>query len=48
MGLKGDVLVCDYCGATITKVVNAPAEGWPNLRGICHDDFEKLRHAPAG
>jgi methionyl-tRNA formyltransferase len=45
MGMKADVMVCDYCGATITHVLNLPAEGWPNLHAICTACFLKL-HGP--
>lgn len=47
MGMKGDEMVCDYCGAAITKVTSLPAEGWPHLHAVCAPCFQKLREKPA-
>jgi hypothetical protein len=40
--IKDGVLICDSCGATITRVTNVPAEGWPNLHQLCSACFAKL------
>jgi hypothetical protein len=40
--LKEDKIVCDQCGAVITRVTGAPAEGWPKLHNLCSACFAAL------
>ena len=35
MPLTDGKLVCDVCGATITRVTEFPPEGWPKLHLVC-------------
>jgi hypothetical protein len=41
--LKDGVLMCDNCGATITRVTEVPADGWPHLHAVCSACFAKMR-----
>lgn len=32
-------IVCDVCNATITRVTEPPADGWPKLHSLCSSCF---------
>jgi len=41
--LKDGQLFCDNCGTRITKVNEAPAEGWPTMHNLCSKCFAEVR-----
>jgi hypothetical protein len=42
--LKDGQLFCDNCQKPISKVTDAPAEGWPTMHNLCSDCFAQLRN----
>ena len=41
--LKDGQLFCDSCQVRITKISEAPAEGWPGLHALCSACFAELK-----
>ena len=41
--LKDGQIYCDVCQSRITRVTDAPPEGWPALHAICSACFAQLR-----
>lgn len=37
---KDGQLYCDACQTAITRVTEAPADGWPNLHCLCSSCFQ--------
>ena len=40
---KDGQVVCDACNKPITRVTEAPAEGWPDLHSLCSACFDQLK-----
>ena len=36
-------MVCDVCQKSITRVTEAPAEGWPKMHNLCSGCFADLK-----
>jgi len=46
--LRDQEMVCDRCQKVITRVTNAPAEGWKQMHNLCSDCFlEVWKKSPA-
>ncbi len=41
--LKDGQIVCDACRSVITRVTEAPAEGWPQLHSLCSACYAELK-----
>jgi hypothetical protein len=41
--LKDGAMVCDQCQQVITKLPDAPAEGYPRMHNLCSACFAELR-----
>jgi predicted amidophosphoribosyltransferase len=41
--LKDGEMVCDQCQKPITRVTEAPAEGYPRMHNLCSACFAELR-----
>jgi hypothetical protein len=38
--IKDGQLVCDSCGAAITRISSTPEEGWEKMHNLCSNCFE--------
>jgi hypothetical protein len=40
--LRDGTIVCDGCQQPITKITQAPQEGWPQMHNLCSACFDSL------
>jgi len=41
--LRDGQILCDACQKPITRMTQAPAEGWPQMHNVCSSCFAELQ-----